>query len=211
MPKPKAGELSRMRQQLETWALISLVSGHRTMEEDSLAEQIQDRDTEALLALIQAVDLWIGETLYRFVQWCCSRLIDQQGWVNLAHDPKQFNPRLDLYLIGIKTAMRLLYDVPDHRPITPNDVAKRVALLRKDHPSASWGQLSIKYRQKFNEQITPKAAERAYKRFVGRTHRFITDVLRIEEEYRKQSGLPEAELSEKLPTPEDLFDILTHD
>jgi|SRR5580693_2498492 hypothetical protein len=137
MPKPKAGELSRMRQQLETWALISLVSGHRTMEEDSLAEQIQDRDTEALLALIQAVDLWIGETLYRFVQWCCSRLIDQQGWVNLAHDPKQFNPRLDLYLIGIKTAMRLLYDVPDHRPITPNDVAKRVALLRKDHPSAS--------------------------------------------------------------------------
>src|SRR5215472_17157584 len=155
MPKQKQGELSKKRERLEALAVISIAAGDKKFGRDYIAKQLQDDHAEELLDLVQAVDLWKNETLFRFVQWCCSQIVEQKDWAHLANDPKQFNVCLDRYLAGMKTAMRLLYDMPDHRPPAIKNVAERVARLRNDHPHSSWGELSIKYKQSFNEEITP--------------------------------------------------------
>jgi hypothetical protein len=199
----KPGALSTKREQLEALAVISI-----RFDADTEAKIINGEGQEAML-LMEAVDIWMKEMLLRIIQKCCYMLCEWDGWSNLVTDPKRFNEELDLYLNGAKTAMRILYGIPDNRPLAPDNNPLRVAALKKEFPDASWGQLSMKFQLKYGDALSPNAAERAYQRFIERVQQLLKRMHKLAEEFRTQSGLPEDQLADRLPTPERVLDILT--
>jgi len=201
MPKPE--RFSAKREQLEMLAVISV-----RLDNASRAK-IDDGDVQAAMLLMEAIDMWIADSLRRVVEKCCHMLSEWDGWTTLAVTPKEFNLELDRYSNGAKTAMKLLYDVPDFRPRSLVDNPRRVAELKKAFPTASWGQLSVKFENKYGEKLSANAVERAYMRFVGRIQQVVMRAHRLMQRFKEQKALSESELADKLPTPEYVLDILT--
>ena len=161
------------------------------------------------LLLMEAIDIWIKDILSRIIQKCCYMLSEWDGWSTLVANPKRFNEELDVYLNGAKTAMRMLYDIPDHRPPEQDNNPLRVAALKKEFPDATWGQLSVKFHLKYGDALSPNATERAYKRFIERVQQLLKRTHKLAEEFRTQLGLAEDQLADRLPTPERVLEILT--
>jgi hypothetical protein len=200
---PKTGALSIKREQLERLAVMSI------QVQGDVKEAALNHNVEAAITLVEAVDIYIDNTLSRFIQWSYSRLSDAAKWTELAERPADFNSEMDRYLTGLKTAMRLLYNVPDHRPTDTANTPVRVAHLKKEHPNAFWGQLKVRFKQKYNQGISDGAIERAYNRFVERVQKDMTRWGRLLREFSTQSALSDTQRLQELPTHEVVLDILT--
>lgn len=205
MPKSKAADLSRKRERLEALAVISIHFDEETKT------AVLNGDAKAAILLVTAVDAWIQFSLRRIIVKCCDTLCDSGAWPRLAENIKKFNSELNLYLTGLKTSLRLLYNMPDHRPASRLTKGARIAALKDKHPKHSFGKLALRYLHDHGEQITAGDAERSLSRYRLKQQKHAKRQLELAEQFRVASGLSEAELSEKLPTPEYVLEILTHD
>jgi hypothetical protein len=183
----KKGALSEKREKLEALALTSV-----NFDE---AERAKIRaDYAAKERLMKAVDKWVSDTLCSFIRDCCVVLGQSNNWKALSRNPKKFNSELDRHLFGLKVAMRLLYEIPDHRPRSSENKPARTAALVLKHPGYSCSQLSRKYQQLYHENITPHAFERALKRFSHEMEQRLFRVIRLAGEFperRDDSDSPE--------------------
>src|ERR1700721_940153 len=109
---PKAGELSKKRQTLEALAVISI------QFDDESKTAVLNGDSAAAILLLTAVDEWIKFILRRIIVKCCETLCDSGAWPSLAENIKEFNSELNLHLTGLKTSMRLQYNIPAQNPAT---------------------------------------------------------------------------------------------
>jgi hypothetical protein len=111
--------------------------------------------------------------------------------------------------------MKLLYEIPDRRPTKNDERDLRLRSLRAENPTLTFGQFAIKYNAQFagskSEEVSAKIAERALTRLESREKAKAQLVLAAAEEYRKTHGLSDAEVVQQLPTPVDVFNLLTTD
>jgi len=198
----KRSTLSQKLEILQALAVLSI-----RCEEDTKVK-ILDGDPDAILVLWKAVDYWVKDILDKIIRKCCTTVSQGNQWSTFASAPTQFNSQLDRYLNGAKTAMRLLYNVPDHRPVTEEEKDERIAALKEQYPDASFEKLSRKFKQQYGESLSAGATERAYKRHLERTQQRVKHALKLAEQFRQQSTLPEDELLAKLPSPEHVLEIL---
>jgi hypothetical protein len=203
------GLLTKKREQLEIWGAISV----RPLPED--AERIVAGDQEQGEIFYQAVQFYVADILAKTLAICMGRLAPSQVWEALAASPDKFDARLKLLSKGTERCMKLLYEIPDRRPTRNEERDMHLARLREAHPDLTYGQLAIKFNGEFagsgRKGVTPAVFERAVVRLQGRTALQIQRVLAAAAEYRKTHGLSDDEVLERLPTPEQVLDLLTSD
>jgi hypothetical protein len=203
VPMAKKGALESKRD-------ILFESGAMSVRPDAeMLRRIQDGDTEAIVAFYGSVRQWVNQTLALTLEKCCQTLSPFSTWAKLAASPKDFDAFLDKMLSGIQAAMKLLYSIPDHRPAENLERDRRLLEFKLEHPDWSYGQLALHYNRTSGEQMTDKAAERAYARQVARIKPLVERAIRVAERAAMAAELSPKELLPHLPTPEDVLDLLT--
>jgi hypothetical protein len=90
----------------------------------------------------------------------------------LDKSPKDFNTRTSALLDDVKTHLKMLYGIPNHRPSVLRDRDRRLWEMKRMHPDWSWGQLARE------ANISDGAAELGYKRHVKRERKRLEELHR---------------------------------
>lgn len=98
---------------------------------------------------------------------------------------------------------------PGPSPHRHGEYSSAGCTFEKEHPNAFWGQLKVRFKQKYNQGISDGAIERAYNRFVERVQKDMTRWGRLLREFSTQSALSDTQRLQELPTHEVVLDILT--
>jgi hypothetical protein len=203
------GLLTKKREQLELWGAISV------RPEPEVAEKILAGDEEQIRNYYQAVQLWVRNVLTMTLETCRNTLEPSDEWAGLAVTPGKFDASLKRLSKGAERCMKLLYDIPDHKPTKNEERDLLLDRLRSESPDLTYGQLAIKYNERLAkpgiEEVDAKVVERAVARFRSRQALRAQRVLAAAAKYRKTHGSSDQELLEQLPTPQDVLALLTSD
>jgi hypothetical protein len=200
------GFLQKKREILEFYGAIS------TYPPPEVVEKIRDGDVAAIAEFYRGVQEWVTTTLELVLRKCCATLQTPEGWSGLAETPEKFDQAVKQCLTGAERCMKLLYNIPDHKPQTQAVRDARLVALREKNPSVSWGELALAYKREFNEAIPANVAERQVKRALDRAKREKADVVKraiqAAEVFLANQNLPSERLYELLPTPEAVLNFL---
>jgi hypothetical protein len=207
------GLLRKKLEQLEVWGAVSV------RPEPEAAEKIAAGDEEQIRIYFEAVQFWVDDILTKTLAMCLKTLGRSEAWTNLAKRPADFDKALELYLKGAGRCMKLLHRIPDHRPGKNEERDLRLVNLQKKHPALNFGQLAIKYNQRFaptaRDTVDSKTAHMAITRFqnnqVKREREAINHALAAAQKYLATHSLTDVQLRNMLPTPKSVLDLLTAD
>jgi len=178
---------------------------------DSVTRQaIKDGDEQVTMECCRAATLWVDLALTRVVQICAERLTSQEEWRNLAGNREHFTETLDRTVKAASTALKLLYRFSDHRPSEHEKRDQELYRIKEENTGWSFGHLRLHYNHLHPEdQLSDQQAERSYKQEFERVRRQMTRAHDAAKIYLEASASPLQERLNKLPTPEDVLDILT--
>jgi hypothetical protein len=137
------GLLTKKREQLELWGALSV----RPEPED--AEKILAGDKEQIRIYYQAVQIWVTNILTMTLKLCRNTLEPSDAWAGLEVTPGKFDASLKRLSKGTERCMKLLYDIPDHKPTKNEERDRLLDRMRSESPDFSNGQLAIKYNERF--------------------------------------------------------------
>ena len=91
------------------------------------------------------------------IRWAYANLLDPE-WLKLAKTPERYSKELDRRIRAIRSSMKYLYGVPNHRSQLHADRDRELWLKKEKNPSLTWGQLGLKF------GLSDGAAESIYSR-----------------------------------------------
>ena len=122
-----------------------LSQAHETY--DSVEDVKRELNSESACLVTVLEDFALHVELFESVTvlaGLCDRLLTQE-WLRLAKTPKQFNTKLNLHLGGIRTSMKELYGILNHRLQINRSRDKELWLMKKRSPILSFGQLGRQF------------------------------------------------------------------
>jgi len=208
---PQKGVLQKKREQLEALGAIS------ARPDPELARLITEGDSQAIRAHYQVIQHWVSQILAMTLRKCVQTLEHQETWAKMSGRPAEFNVLLDKTLKGIERCLKLIHQIPDHRPITEAPRDQTIDELRQEFPEATWGEIAIKYNARFakeaSDQIDAKIAHQAVTRLRNRGFKYQQEIvsrsMNAAESSLKTADLSDEEVLPRLPRPQDILELLS--
>jgi hypothetical protein len=172
-------------------------------------EKLQQGDVDVVAKVFYAIQLQAKVLLKLTLQKCCHMLSEWDGWGGIANTPRDFERQVSLYTRGASVCLKLMHDVPDHRPSKMLQRDIRLFQMKSANSSVTYEQMAIAYKNRYGEPITRQIIERAYKRQTLRAKKLIDMALLACVETSTVAALPPEERVKVLPTPEDVLRLLT--
>jgi hypothetical protein len=196
------GSLSKKLQKLRELGAISV-----RLDQDE--KTLLEGSAKVAIAYDGAVSIWAKDLLTRTLNMCCERIIGSEDWPNLADDPSKFTKELERYLTVIRSCMKLLYDIPDHRPSLNDERDRQIFAIKQKQLQWSFGQVAREYNRISGvAPVDQNLVERSYKRVVERIVQDVQAIRKTAQDYVSKANLTAEALMNSLPTPEQVMDIL---
>ena len=210
---PQKGLLRKKREELEALGAIS------ARPDPELVRLIEAGDDQAIRAHYQVIQHWVNQILSRTLRKCVQTLERQETWAKISDRPSEFNAHLDKTLKCIERCLKLIHQIPDHRPTTEALRDQRLDELQQEFPEATWGEIVIKYKARFakeaSDQIDAKIARQAVTRLRNRRSKYQQEIVsrsaNAAESSQKTASLTDEEVLPRLPAPQDILELLVSD
>jgi nucleotidyltransferase/DNA polymerase involved in DNA repair len=207
---PQKGILRNKREELEALGAIS------ARPDPELVRLIEAGDSQAIRAHYQVIQHWVDQILRLRLGKCIQNIGRHDIWAQLSDRPAEFNAHLDKTLKCIERCLKLIHQIPDHRPTTEALRDQRLEELQQEFPEASWGEIAIKYNARFakeaSDRIDAKIAHQAVTRLKNRRAKYQQDIvsqsIKAAESSLKTASLTDEEVLPRLPTPQDILELL---
>jgi hypothetical protein len=204
---PKTGSLSRKRETLEMWGALS------TRPDADSAALLAAGDQEQTKIYYEVIRFYVDDILRKTLEICCDRLRSSNPWTTLAKAPSDFNAVLERHVKGIERCMKLLHGIPDHRPAEKEARDQRLVELKSKHPDFTDGQIAVKYnssrpKQEIDAKIVQIAIARQEERTARQRKYVVERAQAAAATYLTSHSLTDQEVLQKLPTPDDVLDLL---